>query len=410
MTKIAVVSFPGNNCEVESLRALRRNGMEAVFFRWNEDRSVLDDVDGYFIPGGFSYEDRGRAGMVAGRDSMMRLIKEEAEKGKVVIGNCNGAQIIIESGLVPLGEHLDMCLARNVVENKHIGFVSEWVWITPTCKRGRCASSDWEGVMHLPIAHGEGRFVTKDSNLIAELKDNDQLAFSYCDAEGNVSQKHPVTPNGSVFGVAGICNPEGNVIALMPHPERTALGDRYFRSIKGWIENKTRYINVQTTQKRSSNSPDTLKTFQSGYTEVFIDTKIVNNEERTVEQAAKRINPKLSVKQLKYLSTSADPSELLRHISLFNPNKEVAYVRSKGMFQQWNSSSKKFEDCAAPPYKPDVTLLRVDLPEHVNPRYGSGAKAGVCYALTGVRESDFANRSLREIFANPHASELSFLA
>src|SRR3990167_3928274 len=98
---VAVFSFPGNNCEVESLRAIKESGMDTLFFRWNEDRSKLKDVDGYFIPGGFSYEYRGRSGMVAARDPLMEFIGQEAEAGKVVIGNCNGAQILIESGLVP---------------------------------------------------------------------------------------------------------------------------------------------------------------------------------------------------------------------------------------------------------------------------------------------------------------------
>src|SRR3989344_5848763 len=127
--RIAVISFPGNNCEVESLRAVKQAGMEAVSFRWNDDRSKLKDIDGYFIPGGFSYEDRGRSGMVAARDPLMEFIGQEAEAGKVVIGNCNGAQILIESGLVPIGKELSMSLARNAIKTADAfvspGFLSE---------------------------------------------------------------------------------------------------------------------------------------------------------------------------------------------------------------------------------------------------------------------------------------------
>ena len=147
--KIAVLSFPGNNCEVESIRAVRRAGMVPVFFRWNDDTEKLKNVDGYFIPGGFSYEDRGRAGMVAARDPLMDFIRSEAKEGKPVIGNCNGAQILVESGLIPLGDQLQMCLARNVVDGEAVGFLNEGIFIIPTCARNRCATSDWEGVMTL---------------------------------------------------------------------------------------------------------------------------------------------------------------------------------------------------------------------------------------------------------------------
>ena len=163
--RIAIVSFPGNNCEVESMRAIRNAGMEAVYFRWNDDVSRLKDIDGYFIPGGFSYEDRGRAGMISARDPILEFIKEEAAKGKVVIGNCNGAQVLIESGLVPNAQGLQMSLAHNAVDGEATGFLSEWIWCTPSCAQDRCATSDWTGAMHMPIAHGEGRFTTTDKAL-----------------------------------------------------------------------------------------------------------------------------------------------------------------------------------------------------------------------------------------------------
>lgn len=235
---VAVVSFPGMNCEVESLRAVRKSGMEVKEFRWNDSREKLKDVDGYFLPGGFSYEDRGRAGMIAAHDPLMDFLREESKRGKVIIGNCNGAQILVESGLIPFGEHLDMALARNRIPD----FFNEWVWIKRTCARDRCATSDWEicgepcRTMLVPIAHGEGRFTTRDPDLIGELKKNDQIAFQYCDKDGNVSEAS--NPNGSVESIAGICNPAGNVVALMPHPERTANGDPYFLSLKSWLQKK----------------------------------------------------------------------------------------------------------------------------------------------------------------------------
>ncbi|TSC60012.1 MAG: Phosphoribosylformylglycinamidine synthase, glutamine amidotransferase subunit [Candidatus Peregrinibacteria bacterium Greene0416_62] len=405
--RIAIVSFPGNNCEVESLRAVKQAGMEAVFFRWNDDRAKLNDVDGYFIPGGFSYEDRGRSGMVAARDPLMAFIAQEAEKGKVVIGNCNGAQILVESGLIPLGEGLDMSLARNVVSGDAVGFLSEWVWITPACKRDRCATSDWEGTMHLPIAHGEGRFTTRDKDLLQELKKNDQIAFQYCDEEGNISEDPRVTPNGAMYAIAGICNPAGNVVALMPHPERTPNGAPYFVSMKKWIEGgRSKIQDTRNKQGIKSQSTNALLPLEEAKSiELFIDTVITNNEERTVEAAARRIAPALLLKQLKYIPLKVEPSEYLRHIGNFNPNKEIAFVRRVGRdgtvcrLTRWNSATKHEEESTSTVLD-GLKILRRD-----EPFEGQG-DPGICYVIHGIDEQKMCSNDLLEIFGNPHASSL----
>ncbi len=407
--KVVVVSFPGNNCEVESIRAINRNGMEAVPFRWNDDTSKLTDIDGYFIPGGFSYEDRGRSGMVAGRDPLLDFIKLEAAKGKVVIGNCNGAQILVESGLIPLNQGLRMSLARNTIGGEGVGFLNEWVWITPTCAQDRCATSNWKGAMHMPMAHGEGRFTTRDKDVIKELKEKNQIAFSYCDAEGNVSEDPIVTPNGSLFAIAGLCNPEGNVIALMPHPERTEKGDPYFASMKKWMEkgkkSESKLVAAPSQiSELSTRSPHAL--------EIFIDTIITNNEERTVEQAARRLVPGLKLKQLRYLALSnKEPASVLKTISLFNPNKEIAYVRREGgQLTKWNSALKIEENSDIRLLQGGVSLLRRDEPDTGANALGKGSETGICYVCSGVSESDLQRSDVQEIFANPHASTLERLS
>lgn len=405
--KIAVVSFPGNNCEVESLRALKNSGIEAIFFKWNDDKSKLADVDGYFIPGGFSYEDRGRAGMVAGRDPLLDFIGQEAEAGKVVIGNCNGAQILVESGLVPLGNELQMCLARNVVRGSATGFLSEWVWVKPSCAPDRCATANWTTPMHMPIAHGEGRFTTEDKDLLTELQNTNQLAFQYCNEAGEVSEDPIVTPNGAVYAVAGICNPTGNVVALMPHPERTPNGQPYFESLRKWIETKGRTPYAGTALSASTTLD--LPEQEPADVEIFIDTIITNNEERTVEQAAHRVLPNLRLKQLRYMAPkSAKPDELLRRISLFNPNKEVAYVRQQGVMYKWDADAKKLEKAESHPITGEV-LLRVDDPDTGSTSIGGGV-TGVCYVCTNCSKDDLRKPKSVEIFANLHASSLVFLA
>jgi len=406
--KVAVISFPGNNCEVESLRSIKRAGMEAVFFRWNESIDKIADVDGYFIPGGFSYEDRGRAGMVPARDPVMQFIAEEAQKGKAVIGNCNGAQVLVESGLIPLDHGLKMSLARNVVDGCAVGFLNEWIYITPTCRKSRCVTSDWEGVMQIPIAHGEGRYTTKDPDVIYELQKNEQLAFSYCDEEGNVSTDPIITPNGSEYAIAGICNPSGNVVALMPHPERTPLGDPYFVSMKSWIEKVgTKW---SSDIRESDDATQELLSKSSNNVEIFIDTIITNNEERTVEQAARRVSPKLSLTQLRYLSLSGiEPAQVLSSISVFNPNKEKAYVRRGKDVFQWNSDSKSETSADYSPLSDGIALLRRDQPDTGAASLPSGSETGVCYVCADVSEADLRSRKLQEIFANPHASTLEVL-
>ncbi|NOS67123.1 MAG: phosphoribosylformylglycinamidine synthase I, partial [Candidatus Peribacteraceae bacterium] len=335
MPRIAIVSFPGNNGEVESMRVIRRVGMEPVFFRWNDDRAKLKDVDGYFIPGGFSYEDRGRSGMVAARDPLMEFIKDEADAGKVVIGICNGAQVLVESGLIPNAEGLQMSLARNAIQTEQgmqgLPLLSEWVWITRSCAKDRCATSAWDGVMQIPIAHGEGRFTTRDADLLSELKKNDQIAFSYCDAEGRVSEDPLITPNGSELAIAGICNPAGNVIALMPHPERAGgAGDAYFASMHEWIASSSARLRRAVTARPSAiiqNSKE-LPVRSPKHVEIFIETIITNNEERTVEQAARRIAPSLKLKQWKYLSVPETAvNKILADLTVFNANKERAFIK-----------------------------------------------------------------------------------
>lgn len=407
--RIAIPSFPGSNGEVDNLRVLKRCGFDAFVFRWNDSLELLHNVDGYFFGAGFSYEDRGRSGMVAARDPLFRYMHEESKKGKLIIGNCNGAQVLIESGLVPLGDSLRMSLARNAVKSDgrwvSPGFLNEWVWITPSCKRNRCATSDWEGAMHIPIAHGEGRFVTRDPELIAELERNDQVAFRYCDAKGIVSADVPYTPNGSTGGIAGVCNPAGNVVAIMPHPERTPLGDEYFRSALRWLQKK--YRKQSLPESAVARAPFYVRNRVPKGVELFIDTIITNNEERTVEQAARRLFPALTLKQFRYICVPDRDAgfSALSNLSVFNANKEIAYVRERGQLYRWNSEAKTVERRDSKLLK-GISLLRIDEPDPGAGAFGPGSETGVCYDCRNVSDADMESQALREVFANPHASAL----
>jgi phosphoribosylformylglycinamidine synthase I len=237
MKRIAVIQYPGSNCEYETARAVSAAGMRAEIFRWNRDTSSLSDYDGYIIPGGFSYQDRVRAGAIAAKKSIMRSIFREAERGKAVMGICNGAQVLVETGMIPgisAGE-LEMALAPNTGWS---GYYCNWVHVIHSAKKGKCAFTCLFGegeVFPIPVAHAEGRFVTEKENLIRKLHDNGQIVLRYSTFEGKIEGRFPVNPNGSTENIAGICNPSGNVFALMPHPERASwlrqvpddIGDKY---------------------------------------------------------------------------------------------------------------------------------------------------------------------------------------
>lgn len=240
--RVALIQFPGSNCEWESKRAAEAAGLLCDVFRWNTDPAALPEYDGYIIGGGFSYQDRVRSGVIATKQPIMRTVfREVTEHGKPCLGICNGAQVLIEAGLIP-GLHpgnVEMGLAPNFHDPEHriAGFCCRWVTLKHACAQGRCVLTQdmpQGEVFPIPIAHGEGRFTTSDPDVLASLQANDQIVFQYCDAAGELSEDRDVNPNGAMLNIAGLCNPEGNVLGLMPHPERAS----FLRQIPGELGGK----------------------------------------------------------------------------------------------------------------------------------------------------------------------------
>lgn len=222
---IAVVYFPGNNCEEESLKAVLASGMGGKIVRWNE-RKGIEKYDGFVIPGGWGYEDRIRAGVIMAKDPVFDIIKKEATNGKPVLGVCNGAQALVECGMIPgIQNKVEMALAPN--ENPLIsGYYCTWVYVKSVQEKNRSVFTKFTGkneIIPMPIAHGEGRFVTRDKDLIKKLMKNKQIVFQYSTKEGKVEEKFPTNPNGAMHNIASICNKKGNVMAIMPHPERASF-------------------------------------------------------------------------------------------------------------------------------------------------------------------------------------------
>jgi phosphoribosylformylglycinamidine synthase I len=229
--RVALVQFPGSNCEWETKRAAEAAGLICDVFRWNREAELLAEYDGYLIGGGFSYQDRIRSGVIATKEPIVRrLFDEITERGKPCLGICNGAQVLVEAGLVPglKPGSVEMALAPNRHDPEHriAGFCCRWVYLKVAQRPDRClfTSGFSEGeVFPIPIAHAEGRFTTADADVALELLEGRQVVLQYCDGEGRVSDDPSVNPNGALLNAAGICNPEGNVLAIMPHPERASF-------------------------------------------------------------------------------------------------------------------------------------------------------------------------------------------
>jgi phosphoribosylformylglycinamidine synthase len=218
--RVAVVRFPGSNCERETARALARSGLEARIVRWNVPPAELLRFDAYVLPGGFSYQDRIRAGAVAARLPMLEVVGRRAREGAPVLGICNGAQILIESGLVPEGEGdpVRLALAANRIERRD-GYYTRWVFLAPGPGAAKCLfTRGLDELLPMPMAHGEGRFTTADAGLARGLAES--VVLRYARADGGAAGGFPANPNGSCADAAGLAGGDGNVLALMPHPER----------------------------------------------------------------------------------------------------------------------------------------------------------------------------------------------
>jgi phosphoribosylformylglycinamidine synthase I len=233
--KACVVRVGGTNCDAETKRSFEDFGVQVEVIHLNElaKKNSLLEYDVLVFPGGFSYGDYVRAGAILAKDFSAKLgknLRTFVEERKPVLGICNGFQVLVEAGLLPafdgISEYPEAALATNVP----IGYRCRWVYLRHE-NSGNCLFTKRipKGkVLRMPIAHGEGRFLfPKDveNGYLEKLRDNDQLVFRYCNEKGQDAEgKYPDSPNGSFSDIAGICNPDGTVFGLMPHPERAFYG------------------------------------------------------------------------------------------------------------------------------------------------------------------------------------------
>jgi phosphoribosylformylglycinamidine synthase len=222
MQRVAVVRFPGSNCDEDTLRAAARVGADA-YYVWHRDAD-LRGADVVLIPGGFSYGDYLRSGAIARFSPVMNAVREHAEAGGAVLGICNGFQILCEAHLLP----------GALLRNARLTFVSKPVLVSVE-QTGTPFTSAYErgALLRLPVAHGDGRYVA-DPDTLAELEAEGRVVLRY-------ARDEDANPNGSMHDIAGIVNAAGNVVGIMPHPERAAeplLGNEdgagFFTSMAAW--------------------------------------------------------------------------------------------------------------------------------------------------------------------------------
>lgn len=241
--RVAVLQFPGVNCEAESVRALSLAGVEAEVFRWTRPPAELARFEAFVLPGGFSYQDRVRAGALAAKEPLVEALADEAARGKPVLGICNGAQVLVEAGLVPDHGGVELALARNRMTARG-GYYTRW--IRTRVEPSACVFTrklERGTVLPLPVAHGEGRFTSCVAGRVAALVRAGQTPLRYATAEGTLARRFPDNPNGSDSAVAAVCNARGNVLAMMPHPERALDLGALARSIGGpWGERRDRVL------------------------------------------------------------------------------------------------------------------------------------------------------------------------
>jgi phosphoribosylformylglycinamidine synthase I len=205
--KFGVIIFPGSNCDYDAYWVAKEVLNHQTTFLWHQDKN-LDNCDCVILPGGFSYGDYLRTGAIAKFSPIMKEVVQFAKEGGLVIGICNGFQILLEAGLLP----------GAMLRNKDLRFICKYLYLkvenektpfTRFCQK--------EQVLRIPIAHSDGNYYISDEGL-ESLKQNGQIVLRYCSPEGKIIEE--ANPNGSKYNIAGICNKQKNVFGMMPHPER----------------------------------------------------------------------------------------------------------------------------------------------------------------------------------------------
>jgi len=205
--KIGVITFPGSNCDHDMIYALKSFSTNEVINLWHKNTSI-ESCDLIVLPGGFSYGDYLRSGAIAQFSPIMKEVIKHANNGGLVLGVCNGFQILCETGLLP----------GTLLHNNNQKFICKNIYIKAQSSSAIISSSLDKNIAYkIPIAHAEGRYYANE-NMLKELNENDQIIFRYCNEDAQIN--YNTNPNGALENIAGVCNKNKNVFGMMPHPER----------------------------------------------------------------------------------------------------------------------------------------------------------------------------------------------
>ncbi len=205
--RVAILRFPGTWSERDFHHAITNVVGVPADILWHEDALTFAGYDSVILPGGFAYGDYLRAGAIARLSPAIAALKRFAARGGLVLGSCNGFQILCEAGLLP----------GALIRNDHLEFRCDWISMRVESERTPWTRGLQRRLLRMPIAHGEGNYQV-DGATLARLRANGQIVFRYCTADGEI--RRDANPNGALDNIAGVCDPRGNVLGLMPHPER----------------------------------------------------------------------------------------------------------------------------------------------------------------------------------------------
>ena len=230
MTTFCVLRAPGTNCDIETKHALEYFDCDAEIVHVNQflkDKKDLSDYSGLVIPGGFSFGDHIRSGAILGKIVAKKLgsvITKMAGDGKPILGICNGFQVLVESGVLPGFNSGKLKPQVALGTNTSSKFEDRWVYLKNENKSSCIFTKDVSELTRMPVAHGEGKLILpkdKEADYLRYFEEHDQIAFCYATEEGELANgAYPENPNGSLADIAGICDPSGIVMGMMPHPER----------------------------------------------------------------------------------------------------------------------------------------------------------------------------------------------
>ena len=237
--KVFILRAPGTNCDVETGIAFQKAGALSDTFHINEwisNPSLIHQYQVLALPGGFSYGDDIGSGAVLGNEITQRLIGEISrfiEDGKLILGICNGFQVLVRTGFLPglsytpaeqqrSPDQIGKKPAReaSLFTNDSARYEDHWVYLRKYSTKCVFTKNFPMETVYLPVAHGEGKFITKDKETLSKIISNDQVVFRYCDAKGKPTHRYPLNPNGALDNIAAICDTTGRIMGMMPHPER----------------------------------------------------------------------------------------------------------------------------------------------------------------------------------------------